>query len=121
MSTSENLNRPADCWKDSDYGRPTTTWPIIPDLSVIKDLAIQNLPPSFADTGVEFFAEGSFNKIYNIRSSHFSRQYLMRVSLPVEPFYKTESECATLAYIEAYTTIPVPKYVAHDSSSNNPL
>ena len=31
----------------------------------------------------------------------------------MEPFYKTTSEVATLAYIRRYTTIPVPEVIAH--------
>jgi aminoglycoside phosphotransferase len=45
----------------------------------------------------------------------------MRVSLPVDPFFKTESEAATLAYVGRHTSIPVPKVIAYDSSSNSKL
>ena len=45
----------------------------------------------------------------------------MRVSLPVEPFFKTESEAATLSYIRTHTSIPVPEVIEWDSSADNPL
>lgn len=45
----------------------------------------------------------------------------MRITLPVEPFFKTESECATLAYIRSHASIPLSNVIAYDSSSENPL
>ena len=97
------------------------TWTVMPDPSVIGQLAKQHLPQNFSDIAVDFFAEGALNKIYTIASPYESQQYLMRVALPVEPFYKTESEAATLAYVSKYTTLPVPEVIAYDSSSENDL
>lgn len=45
-------------------------------------------------------------------SPHLPQDYLIRVALPVDPFFKRESEVATLAYIRKYTSIPVPKVLA---------
>ena len=108
-------------WKDDSTGELIPTWIRTPDLSIIRDLAIQNLPQDFANVQIKFFAEGAFNKLYNIWSSQNSRQYIMRITLPVEPFYKTESESATLAYIRKHTSISVPNVVAYDSNHENPL
>jgi hypothetical protein len=47
--------------------------------------------------------------------------YLFRITLPVCPFYKTESEVATLKYIRINTDIPVATVVDWDSSANNDL
>ena len=116
-----NPIRYSNCWKDDSSGELMPTWTWTPDISVIKELAIQHLPRSHTDIEVEFFAEGAFNKLYTVRSPHILRHYLMRVTLPVEPFYKTESERATLAYIRKYTSVPVPSVIAYDSSSENSL
>lgn len=97
------------------------TWIRTPDISAIRDLAIQHLPRSYTDLQVEFFAEGALNKLYTVWSPHILRQYLMRVTLPVDPFFKTESESATLAYIRTYTSVPVPNVIAYDSSAENSL
>ena len=97
------------------------TWIRTPDLSIIRDLAIQHIPQDFADVQIKFFAEGAFNKLYSIWSPQNSRQYIMRITLPVEPFFKTESESATLAYIRMHTSISVPNVVAYDSNQENPL
>ena len=118
---SMNPMQHSHCRKDDSLGELVPTWAVIPDISTIRDLAIQHLPRSLTDIEVEFFAEGAFNKLYSVRSPHISQQYLMRVTLPVEPFFKTESECATLAYIRMHTSIPVTNVIAYDSTSENPL
>ena len=39
--------------------------------------------------------------------------------MPVEPFFKTAGEFATLSYLQEYTAIPVPRIIAHSSTSDN--
>ena len=41
--------------------------------------------------------------------------------MPVDPFYKTESEVATLKYLGSNTEIPVATVIAWDSSLKNEL
>ena len=113
--------RLVDCWQDDSGGELMPKWPRMPDISIIRDLAIQHLPREYTDIEIEFFAEGAFNKLYTVRSPQILPQYLMRVALPVEPFFKTESESATLKYLRTYTSVPVPNVIAYDSSSQNPL
>ena len=59
-----------------------------------------SLPVSMTIT---YLAEGAFNKLYTVSASTDpspkAKAYVFRVSLPVEPFYKTTNEVATLAYI----------------------
>lgn len=43
------------------------------------------------------------------------------MALPVDPYYKTESDVATTEILRYFTTIPVPVVYAFDSSANNPL
>lgn len=107
--------------KDGSSGELEPIWTELPNISVVQDLAAQHLPQTFTDIAVTFFAEGAFNKLYSICSPHHPQHYIMRITLPVEPFFKTESECATIAYIRKYTSIPIPKVIAYDSSSENPL
>lgn len=45
----------------------------------------------------------------------------MRVALPVDPFFKTESEVATIQYVRERSSLPVPRVIAFSSSSSNPL
>ena len=102
-------------------------WPHDPDVNTIKSLAKRHLatelPDSFDDTRMEvsFFTEGGFNKLYDISYPGHHNNYLFRVTLPVEPYYKTESEVATIAYLRANTSIPVPQVFAWDSDRSNEL
>ena len=47
--------------------------------------------------------------------------YVFRVTLPVEPFYKTASEMVTLSYIRKHTSVPVPRIIACSSTADNEL
>jgi hypothetical protein len=75
---------------------------------------------------VAFLAEGAFNKLYTITQTSKAdgdqpNAYIFRVSLPVEPFYKTASEVATLSFLRRQTSVPVPKVIAHCSTVENEL
>lgn len=45
----------------------------------------------------------------------------LRVSLPLDPYFKTASEVATLAVVHDRTSIPTPTVSAFDASFNNDL
>lgn len=109
------------------FGGPDPVWPREPDIDVVRALAkehlMEELPTTFDDNllDVSFFAEGGFNKLFLISYTGHHRSYLLRVALPVIPYYKTESEVATIAYLHANTTIPVPRIFAWDSDRDNKL
>jgi aminoglycoside phosphotransferase len=98
-----------------------------PDISIIESLARNHLQiPDPHHLTVKFLAEGAFNKVYTIATSNNGGvgshlPYVFRATLPVEPFYKTASEVATLSYIREQTSIPVPRVVAHSSTAENEL
>jgi aminoglycoside phosphotransferase len=98
-----------------------------PDISIIKFLSRNHLQiPAEHHLNVTFLAEGAFNKLYTIATSNGgdveSRlPYVFRVTLPVEPFYKTASEVATISYIREHTSIPVPRIIAYSSTADNEL
>ncbi|KAK4139424.1 kinase-like domain-containing protein [Dichotomopilus funicola] len=77
--------------------------------------------PEFADAEIEYFAKGTFNRLYSLSHPKWEKRYIFRVSIPVEPFYKTESEIATMEYIRCHTTMPVPQVIAFSSSDDNEL
>ena len=73
-----------------------------------------------------FFAEGALNKLYAIstfgdNAVESQLPYVFRVTIPVEPFYKTASEVATLSYIRKHTSVPAPRVIAHSSTADNEL
>lgn len=45
----------------------------------------------------------------------------MRVTLPVDPRFKTSSEAAMLDLVSKCTSIPVSKVIAMDNSANNDI
>lgn len=100
----------------------TPVWPHEPDIDAIKTLAKSHLqecvsaPLNGTPLEVSFFAEGAYNKLYKISGSGLRSDYLLRVTLPVEPFFKTESEVATIAFLRAKTSIPIPRIIAWNSS-----
>ena len=112
---------------EGNYFTRAPVWPREPDLAVIKRLAMEHLaselPSAFngAEPNISDFAYGAFNKLYLVSYNGHDVSYLFRATLPVIPFYKTESEVATLAYLRAETSIPVPRAIAWNSSANNDL
>ena len=75
------------------------------------------------DIDIEFLAEGAFNKTYTAtRAPCWHRQsYIVRISLPVDAYYKTVSEVATIKYLRAHTSIPIPEVFSWDASDQNPI
>lgn len=102
-------------------------WPHEPSTDIIKWLAKlylgNELPIPFneARLDIRFFAEGGFNKLYEISYLGHHTSSLLRATLPVVPYYKIESEVATIAFLRAHTTIPVPRILAWDSNEDNEL
>jgi hypothetical protein len=76
---------------------------------------------------------GGFNKVYTVSASGDNDgdgdgedvasqlPYIFRVTLPVEPFYKTASEVATISYVREHTHLPVPRIIAHSPIADNEL
>lgn len=96
-------------WEDELMGlRPC--WTVDPSIDIIAEIA---------QTVVNFQFEGAFNKLYAIECP--SGSFFMRISLPVDPHFKTASEVATVKLLESKTSIPVPQIIASNSSANNEL
>jgi len=106
---------------------PVPRWPVDPDISVIESLSRNCLKILIERRlNVIFLAEGAFNKLYTISISsdggvESRLPYVFRVTLPVEPFYKTASEVATLSYVREHTSLPVPRIIAYNSTTENEL
>ena len=92
-------------------------WTIEPDPQAIKQ-TIQSLLPS-STIEVTFLAQGAFNKLYDVKIDN--ELFVMRVSLPVEPYYKTMSEVSTMDWISRITDTPVPRVITYQSSRENPI
>ncbi|KAJ5887322.1 hypothetical protein N7504_011369 [Penicillium tannophilum] len=87
-------------------------WTVEPSTKAIER-TIQTLRPS-STIQVTFLAEGALNKLYDVKIDN--EICVMRISLPVDPYYKTMSEVATLDWISRTTDIPVPRVITYQSS-----
>ncbi|KAF7904227.1 hypothetical protein EAF00_001561 [Botryotinia globosa] len=66
-----------------------------------------------------FYTEAAFNKLYKVEIQ--GGWFLVRVTLPVDPFNKTNSEVATINFIRQTTDIPVPQILAFGDTNENEL
>lgn len=124
--TCRFVYQPVFVWESGTFG-PIPRWLSPPDTTVIERLSRRHLQlPDDCHLAVAFFSEGAFNKLYTIvvpddDGNPGSPLYIFRVTSPVEPFYKTASEVATLSYIRERTSIPVPRVIAHNPNAENEL
>ncbi|KAJ3542610.1 hypothetical protein NM208_g4004 [Fusarium decemcellulare] len=104
-------------WEKNTFGIEPR-WSSEPDLASVTS-TIQSLWPS-RTVQVVFFAQGAFNKLYQV-TVQGEPPLILRVSLPVDPRYKTLSEVATVRWLSAFTTIPVPQVIKFDSSRDSSI
>lgn len=118
---SRNIPQPGLRWKKDLLGS-NPEWTVEHSLDVIRKLAIQHLgleKETVNSYTIEPFAEGAFNKLYAITCS--KGEFILRVTLPVGPAVKTQSEVATLAFVREKTSIPGPGVIHFDSDLKNEL
>jgi aminoglycoside phosphotransferase (APT) family kinase protein len=107
-------------WVDHDLYGLEPRWTVEPKIEKIESLARKHLKlEKKASCNVSFYAQGAFNKLYQITTE--AGCFLMRVTLPVDPFHKTNSEVATTNFVRKNSGIPVPKIFAYNDSSENEL
>lgn len=103
----------------------TPVWTVEPDMAVAKAIALRHLPLTTSIYVITFFSAGAFNKLSLLHPLNDAggalESFIMRVSLPVDPYFKTASEVATLQFVRKNTSIPVPQIIAFDSSADNEL
>lgn len=92
-------------------------WAVEPDTGAIKQ-TVQSLRPS-STVEVTFLVQGGFNKIYDV--SIDDEAFIMRISLPVDPYYKVTSEVATMDWVRRITSLPIPRVIIHQPCRDNPI
>jgi hypothetical protein len=124
-------------WENSTW-LPALVWTRKPSLEAIERTSRRHLGiPSSDECAVAFFAEGAYNRLYSVHWSSPSsvtaadsstttattttRYFLMRITMPVVPRYKTAGEVATLRWIRAHTSVPVPGVLAYDDSRHSEI
>lgn len=108
-------------WEDELLGlRPC--WTVEPSINIIVKIFHHHLklsPNEIAQITVNFQFEGAFTKLYAIECPR--RSFLIRVTLSVDPHFKTLSKVATVKLLELKISIPVLQIIASNSSGNNKL
>ncbi|PGH10829.1 hypothetical protein AJ80_07380 [Polytolypa hystricis UAMH7299] len=104
-------SRPGLRWEEVRFG-VEPRWTHEPDIKAVEHIASIALA---RPCSVSFFCQGAFNRLYHAQCEQSAPQtdYLKRVSLLVDPKFKTLSEVATLVWIQQHTSLPVPRIVAY--------
>ncbi|MCJ1422248.1 hypothetical protein MMC29_000128 [Sticta canariensis] len=108
-------------WKDELMG-PRPIWMMDPSVELVAEIAHRHLELSadeIARTKTVFKFQGALNKLYAVECPRGS--FFMRISLPVDPQFKTLSEVATIALLQSRTSVPVPRIIASNSTNDNKL
>ncbi|KAL2757260.1 hypothetical protein ACRALDRAFT_2051251 [Sodiomyces alcalophilus JCM 7366] len=106
-------------WETTSLGLLQPKWATELDLKAVEE-TIQSLNVG-AVTNVRFLARGAFNMVFEVQTAQNPEPLILRVTLPVDPLYKTASEVATLNWLRQHANIPVPMVIDHDSSRRNIL
>ncbi|KAI4945917.1 hypothetical protein J4E91_007358 [Alternaria rosae] len=93
-----------------------TTEPSIEDVTTLVRRELKIPTPDLCV--VQFLAQNKFNKAYSVTRGN-SQEYVLRLTIPVDPRSKTMSEVATIEYIRHQTEIPVPQVFCHQASTAN--
>ncbi|KAJ5352558.1 hypothetical protein N7452_001532 [Penicillium brevicompactum] len=104
-------------WEPDNFGHAQPKWTREPDIEAIKQ-TVQYLYPGLT-VEIEFLGQGGFNKVY--AATIDGKEFVMKVTLPVDPYFKTESEVATMDFVRSSTQLPIPKVFAYQSNRNNPI
>ena len=135
VSLSKPLSNYTSLLKDRIqwYGNWRLGWeprwgPIQPQIEGIRKVAKPFLPQCGIDPHnfkVDTFQQGMWNKIFLISSTNKQTgaitERIFRIPLPVNPWFKMQSEVATMEYVRTTTKIPVPKIFFFESSMENAL
>lgn len=94
-------------------------WTIEPDEDAIKQAVASSLNQTNAPCDIEFLAQGAFNKVYVVRFPEQEKEVIARVTLPVDPKWKTLSEVASLRWVRESTSLPVPEVISYQADGTS--
>ncbi|KAH8601103.1 kinase-like domain-containing protein [Bisporella sp. PMI_857] len=93
-------------------------WTVRLNMESIQEVAKSTMPVPLRST-IKFLGRGAFNKLYIVKN--YRKTVVVRVTLPVDPKWKTLSEVATLEWVHKMTFLPVPKVLVYDTDRRNPI
>ena len=115
-------------WKQWLYQGGHPIWRVKPSIDAVRSTAqsvLNHLRFNGDECTVEYLATGGLNTVYTVKTINKetleSIEFVLRISLPEDPYFKTECDTATTEPVRHFTSIPVPRIYAYDSSSNNEL
>ncbi|KAJ1533254.1 hypothetical protein HK096_005477, partial [Nowakowskiella sp. JEL0078] len=94
-------------------------WVIEPSIETAAHTARTILQLPEFDGDITTFASGAFNKLFLIECSKGS--FVLRVSMPVDPLFKTLSEVATMNLLSSFSSIPVPRVFTYQTDCQRSL
>ncbi|KAF3267085.1 hypothetical protein TWF128_010041 [Orbilia oligospora] len=114
--------QPADMieWRSGLFGSQPV-WKVEPSIDIVTDIMrskIQEISQHEESNEnsmptATFLGGGAFNKLYLM--NRYKSSWILRLTLPVDPYYKTVSEVATINLIRTSTSLPVPEIITHYS------
>lgn len=97
----------------TSYAAEIPSWTREPDLDAVHALIKSELNEE-QDVKVSIHSRCVLSKIYAVECAS-ELKFMLRVSLPVDPQYKTLSEVATLKFVRLNTSIPVPRPITFNA------
>ena len=115
-------------WKYLQDDDAEPYWIMQPDLQQIKETikpALSLLKLDADGAKISWLAEGAWHKVYTVSTTGVDTgsitELVLRLALPVYPYFKVESDVATTEIVRHFTNIPVPIVYCYDSSANNSM
>ncbi|KAK4096662.1 kinase-like protein [Parathielavia hyrcaniae] len=87
----------------------------------MKQTVASSLKLTASPCDIEFLAQGAFNKVHVVKFPGQEKEVIARVTLPVDPKWKTLSEVATLQWVRHNTSLPVPGVFSYQADRNNAI
>ncbi|KAI4616007.1 hypothetical protein J4E83_006676 [Alternaria metachromatica] len=108
-------------WKKDRSSGVMPEWTTDPSIEDITTLVRRELDIPISDPCVvQVLTQNNFNKDYIVTCGS-GREYILRLTVPVDPGSKTMSEVATIKYLRHDTEVPVPQVICHQASTDNEL
>ncbi|KFY30403.1 hypothetical protein V493_01936 [Pseudogymnoascus sp. VKM F-4281 (FW-2241)] len=104
-------------WTEESFSI-TPTWTVEPDLKAAEEM-VKSLGVTSGPINLSFLAQGAFNKVYVLATPEDEEDLILRLTLPVDPRFKTLSEVATVEWLRHNTDIPVARIVRYGESRAN--
>jgi hypothetical protein len=96
-------------------------WTVELDEDAIRQTVASSLNLATVPCHIKFLAQGAFNKVYVVIFPEKEKEVIARVSLPVDPKWKTLSEVATLQWVRDNTSLPVPEILSYQADRNSAI